>query len=288
MSIARSNDYYDQYQPSGEYPLPHLLGSLPILAAIATVLGCVLGSFRTGGGWWAIIPPIVAGWLFGWIALRMLQFVHLRNPAVAAGIGIGFGAYLYLVGFYYQMVFADPGYWYRLDELPRFLIHEVNSWIFDSGKKATPNPFTNWIVFCVELCCAASSAAFPLWRGAQRAYCERCQKWATDAELRLPMPSALSIKQALIGGKLSELTEQRTLLGDPGQQPHLTLRLEGCFHDDDPKSPCAWVTITANHVDNGFTRDANELTQVAITQDVLRQLAEKIPALLPGVAAAKK
>jgi hypothetical protein len=268
------------YQPSGLFNPIRLTAAIAAMLGVAVALGSVLGLITFDGWYLIVIVPAVALVPFSFAGFHLSRWSHLRNPPLGYVLGAILAVTMYVVQFHAMLVYqAGPWAALRLDVLPEYLVHNVNTQIisehFQQGK---PQPWYNWIVFWVELTICAGAGGIGCYVAAKKPYCEQCGHWLGATTTTLRGGCAKALVAALNSGSLESLPLLEPIFAERPER-YCELSVAGCAHGREIEEATIYVSVSEIVRDERRKLATRLVDQLQITPDDLAILYERCPSL---------
>jgi hypothetical protein len=176
------------YSPSGHYSLPGAALGLALGLGAAVILGPIYGGFTSWlpiAGVVTFLLAVLFGGAIGGVAAQGLKWGHVRNGAVAAGVGAlagSAGLYLAWAAWIWGLLESN----HQTVSYASLLLHpqrlggailkinETGAWSIGG---ISPSGVTLWFLWALEAILAIGPAAFLPVSIVTEPYCERCHAW---------------------------------------------------------------------------------------------------------------
>lgn len=280
------------YHTSGQVAGARYGLCLMITLSIALGMAWLLYRLFVGGHYTYVYVPAllflpVAGGL--WIAVRL---GHCRNVWVAAAAGVLLSVAFYLGYFHVHLVsLAGPRAIHRLDLLPQFIIHRMQSDVIGHIEVGKPlrferAPIHKWVLFGIELLGLAwGGAIVSMYAVCSRCYCEHCGRWMKSRRVVGPPGTGQRLDSAMQAGIIHLLPLVPTFEGG-SKEPHALFHLEYCPGAKADRCHAA-VYLTVVEYLSGWTNRRprrSVFIQRELRVEELALLAEKVPGIEPPFA----
>ncbi|HZL88688.1 MAG TPA: hypothetical protein VFB96_09975 [Pirellulaceae bacterium] len=234
-----------KYRPSGRFDVLRLAVAIPLNLLVATALGSLMAIIAIWYTYIIVIVPVVLTVPLAVAGYYSAKWSQLRNPVIAAGMGIVLGAMMYVgqYGTKYAILAGNGGA--QLEEMPRFIAESVQGqMVYDSEKRELlyTTPLENWAIFAMEIGLCMLGTGFGWYIASARPFCERCSRFMRKKAITLDRGCAEALALALGQGSLDSLVDS-----PPSHDPcGCRVELVGCTHGGHDDSVECFITAITN------------------------------------------
>jgi hypothetical protein len=282
----------ESYRSSGRVDWGRLAVGLALSLPLALLAGCGLWAAYRGGFYVWFFIPLIAGALTGGTGLVAVSAGRCRNRWVGAAVGLLAGLVALVSSYQFDLTLgAGPGSLYRLDLLPGYVRHRIETDQVGRLLRTPPDPRQpavqagqpprtgfGWFTFVFETLCVLGIPVSLAWSRASRPFSEEEGRWLHEQRLSVEPEDAREMAAALDEGDAEALAEYARPIPLQAVSKRGEVRLYYLLHKPDTPVYLTLRIVDTRPWSHGWPRKL--ATRVRLTADEALALAERLR--LPG------